>query len=324
MTGEELRKELAAGTVRPVYLLAGEEALLRDDALGLLRDATVSGAADFNYDRLAGETTSPAALRDAVCALPVMAQRRLVVLRDPEPKRGAGKALATELPDILSLVLAQQETVLAIVADKVDRRSRWVKAVADPAVTVDCAAPRNSRSLVAFAKQEAKRQKVKLEAGAAEAFAERVGPQLMLLRQEIAKAALLAGDGEKVTQAHVELGSARVAEEPIWDLTDAIGAGQAADALGVLGRLLASGAPSPVILGSLASHFRKLARVRSGASVPGPPFAVKKLEQQARRYRVARLVACLRAIHQADLALKGAAATPPETTLERLVLGLSA
>jgi hypothetical protein len=39
---------------------------------------------------------------------------------------------------------------------------------------------------------------------------------------------------------------------------------------------------------------------------------------------VARLRACLGAIHQADLALKGAGTMPPELTLQRLVLGLAA
>jgi DNA polymerase III delta subunit len=71
------------------------------------------------------------------------------------------------------------------------------------------------------------------------------------------------------------------------------------------------------------NHFRKLARVRSGGTVPGPPFAVRKLESQSRRFSPNRLVACLRAIHQTDLALKGAGGIPSELALERLVIGLS-
>ena len=50
---------------------------------------------------------------------------------------------------------------------------------------------------------------------------------------------------------------------------------------------------------------------------------VKKLEKQARRYTESRLLACLRAIHEADTALKGASALRPELSLERLVIGLS-
>jgi DNA polymerase III delta subunit len=114
-----------------------------------------------------------------------------------------------------------------------------------------------------------------------------------------------------------------VADEPIWDLTDAIGEGRTPDALAILCRLLESGTPPPVLLGSLASHFRRLARLRSGASVAGHPFMVKKLESQAKRYTRRRLVGCLRSLHEVDETLKGRGALPADIALERLVMGLS-
>jgi DNA polymerase III delta subunit len=78
------------------------------------------------------------------------------------------------------------------------------------------------------------------------------------------------------------------------------------------------------VLGALASHFRKLLRLRTGGSAAGPPFAIKKLEGQAGRYSPRRLRACLGAIHETDVALKGAGALGPEMALERLVIGLAA
>jgi DNA polymerase III delta subunit len=50
---------------------------------------------------------------------------------------------------------------------------------------------------------------------------------------------------------------------------------------------------------------------------------VRKLESQARRFSANRLVACIGAIHQTDLALKGAAGITPELAMERLVIGLA-
>lgn len=324
MTLDELRKELADGSVRPAYLLVGDEALLRDDALAAIRHAVLDGAAeDFNLDRLSGESATPAALRDAVRALPVMARRRLVLLRDPEGRRGSSKALTDALAELLPDLFAQAESVLVVTAPKVDKRQRWVKAFAEPAVVVDCTAPKAGRSLVAFVKAEAKRQGVTLERGVAELLAERVGPQLLLMRQEIAKAALLAGEGCKVALAHAEQSTGHVADQPIWDLTDAIGEGRTAEAMTMLSRMLDAGAPAPVVLGSLAAHFRKLLRLGSGGRVPGPPFVVRKLESQARRYPPGRLLACMEAIHDADAALKGGSTMRPEMALERLVLGLA-
>jgi len=325
VTPDELESELAAGRLRPAYLVAGDEPLLRDDAMAALRRAVLEGAsADFNLDKLPAASTSPGALRDALRMLPVMARRRLVWLREPEEARAAGRALLDALPDAVTELAGRDDVVLVVTAVKIDRRERWVKAFGDPAALVVCEAPRDARGLAGFARAEAKRQGVGLEPAAAELLAERIGPQLLVLRQEIAKAALLAHPARTITRDHVARGVIDVAEEPIWDLTDAIGEGRPGDALATLGRLLRGGAPAPVVLASLASHFRKLARVRAGARLAGPPFVLRKLESQARRYALQRLLAHLEAIHRTDEALKGKGGLPPELALERLVLGLAA
>lgn len=323
MTPAELAGELDGGTLRPAYLLVGEEPLLRDDA----REAVVASALgdavrDFDLDRLEGEGCGPGALLDAVRTLPVLAPRRVVWLRDPEPRRGAG-ALQEALVTAVEELRSRDDVVLVVSAGRADRRARWVKAFKDPAVVVDCAPPRGDRPLTAWIAGEARRQGVDLARGAAEALAERVGPHLLLLRQEIAKAALHA-DGDPVTRDDVAATASDAAEEPIWDLTDAIGEGRPADAIAVLERLREGGVAPPVLLGSLASHFRKLARLSAGGKVAGHPFAVRKLESQTRRYSPPRLLACLRAIHATDTALKGEGSLTPALALERLVLGLSA
>jgi DNA polymerase-3 subunit delta len=325
MTLEELRAELAAGEPRPAYLLAGEEALLRDDALAALRERVLgSGPAEFNFERLDGESAAPGALLDAVRQLPVLAPHRLVVLREPDAGRGAERDLAQALAEVVAELQAGAGAgcVLVVSAARPDGRARWLKAF-DPRAVVSCEAPKGIPALVAFARAEAERQGVRLEPGAAELLVDRVGAQLLLLRQEIAKAALLAGPGQPIARSHVEAGASDAAEDPIWELTDAIGEGRAADALATLARLLRAGAPPPVLLGSLASHFRRLLRLRSGGTVAGPPFVRRKLERQASRYTPARLLSCLRALHETDTALKGEGALGPELALERLVIGLS-
>lgn len=323
MNLEELSSEIAAGTIRPAYLLAGEEPLLRDDALATIQEAVLAeGPSDFNLDRLTGESATPASLRDAVAALPMLSPRRLVVLRDPEGRRGSAEELTDTIAEVVPELGGQAQTVFVVTAEKADRRLRWVKAFAEPAASVDCSPPKPGRTLTSFVRAEAKRQGLSLERGVAELLANRVGPQLLLLRQEIAKAALVAGS-KKISLADAEISTGQVAEAPIWDLTDAIGEGRTADAIGLLSRILDAGAAPQLVLASLASHFRKLVRLASGARVPGPPFVVRKLESQVRRYSPTRLTACLEAIHEVDIQLKGASSMRPAMALERLVLGLA-
>jgi len=325
MTVDELLRELAADELRPAYLLAGSEPLLRDDAWSALDRAVVGDAArDFNLDRLEVGRVAAGRLEEVLGILPIMAARRLVVVRELEG-RGAkiDSAWAAALEKALPRVAAEGTSILVVVAAKVDKRQRWVKAFREPAARVECDAPTRSRELVQFLAREAERQGVRLEAEAAELLAERIGPQLLLLRQELEKAALLAGEGAPIGRGHVEQSVASVAEEPVWDLTDAIGQGRSADAIALLARLTHQGAAPPAVLGALASHFRKLVRVGHGESVGGPPFVVRKLEDQARRIPPRRLVACLRAIHRADVELKGGSVLAPERALEQLVLGLA-
>ena len=89
MTGSELVKEIAGGRIRSGYLLAGGEPLLRDDALAAIEEAVLSSAPrDFNLDRLEVATSTPGRLEEALGNLPVMAERRLVVLREAEGLKG--------------------------------------------------------------------------------------------------------------------------------------------------------------------------------------------------------------------------------------------
>lgn len=325
MTGSELAKEISTGRVRPAYLLAGGEPLLRDDAMAAIDQAVLGSAPrDFNLDRLEVSGSSPGRLEEALDNLPVLSERRLVVLNETD---GRGAKLDAAWTSVIESWLTRDEevatAVLVVVITKVDRRQKWVKAFRDPAALVECDPPKGARELAKFLKEEAQRQSVELSAEAAGLLGERVGPQLLLLRQEIEKASLLAGPGARIERKDVEMSVAAVAGEPIWDLTDAIGQGKTADALDLLARMLNHGSAAPAILGALASHFRKLVRVGGGDPVAGPPFVVRKLEQQARRYPAQRLTACLRAIHRTDVQLKGASVMRPERALEQLVLLLA-
>jgi DNA polymerase-3 subunit delta len=324
MNPSALEKELRKGRVRPAYLLAGSEPLLRDEALASIRGHVLdTKAEDFNLDQLSGQSTRAAALVDSTRALPIMAPHRLVILTEPERKRGDNAGLTEALVEVVADLATQAQTVLVVVAAKADKRSRWVKAFAEPSVRIECDPPKGGRSVTAFVKQEAGRQGLELEGGAAELLSERIGPQLLMLRQEIAKAALMSEDGKTLTRAHVQATSSLVAEEPIWDLTDAIGAGRSADAVAMLSRLRASGAAAPAINATLAGHFRKLAKLKGGGEVGGNPYVIKKLDSQAKRFTQKRLLGCLRAIHETDTALKGAGQLGPDLSLEGLVIELS-
>ncbi len=324
MTPEELAAELSEGKLRPAYLLAGEETLLRDRGLAAIRAAALGdGAHDFDFERLEGERTGAGRLRDALRALPVLAPRRLVVLREPEARKGKSEGLLEELASAIAELATQRQTLLVVVAARIDRRSGWVRAFAEPAALVACDPPKGARAVAAFVAQEARRRKLSLGPGAADALADAVGAHGLRLASELEKASLLAGPGQRVTREHVLEAVSSVADDKLWDLTDATFEGRSADALAVLAGLRGAGVPAPVVLGALASQLRKLLRARAGEPPAGHPLAVRRIEAQARRHSLARLGAGLRAAEEADERLKGRGSLPADLVLERLVLALS-
>ena len=322
----QLSKELGKGQIRPAYLLAGSEPLLRDEALEAIRKAVLGGAADeFNVDRISGERLAASVLQDSVRALPVMAAYRLVEVADfnPKGKEEQREELVRALMEAVDFVKEQRETVLVVTTPKADKRLRWVKAFDDKAAQVMCEPPTKAAGLEAFVEAEAEGLGIELGRGAARQLAERIGPHLLVLRGELVKASLLAGEGKAVTRDHVLESTGDVAERAGWDLTDAIGSGRTAAAIALLARMLASGAAPEMILGLLAQHFRKLARVRAGGDIAGAPFAVGKIRDQSKRYSVRSLRLCLDRIHATDAALKGVGALSRQAAIESLVIELS-
>ena len=66
MNVAQLTAELGKGRIRPAYLVAGEEPLLRDAALSAIEARVLAGAPrDFNLDRLETDSASPGRLEEA-------------------------------------------------------------------------------------------------------------------------------------------------------------------------------------------------------------------------------------------------------------------
>ncbi len=91
---EDALQELAAGGEAPVYLLSGEEFLVRKAAETLIAKLVPGGSADLNLVTL--DATSPREVAAELAMMPMFGGRKVVLLRDPEflaPKKGRADAL---------------------------------------------------------------------------------------------------------------------------------------------------------------------------------------------------------------------------------------
>lgn len=312
----------------PVYLVHGAEDLLRADALAAIAGAVlVPGLEAFNDDRFEGAACDLAALVGAARTLPVMTERRLVVVR------GADR-LAAEKLEALTAYLDDPNptTCLVLEAAKVDLRRGPFNKVKAVGHIVACAPPKE-RGAADWLVARARDLGSPMAREAAEFLAAYTGTSLGVLAAELDKAAAFAGSGRPIDLDTVSETAAGGRVASVFELTDALGDRRAGAALAALATLLVGGEPPLRVQSMIVRHFRQLWRAREAlaggaggsaglASALGvPPFVADKLKAQARRYRDAELGAAFVAFARVDLDLKGGAASD-RRTLEDEVLSL--
>src|ERR1044071_6123391 len=78
-----LRAAIKAGSFAPTYYLYGDEDYVKEEELRRLIEAAVDPATrDFNFETLRGAEVDAEALGSIVSTPPMMAERRVVVVRD--------------------------------------------------------------------------------------------------------------------------------------------------------------------------------------------------------------------------------------------------
>src|SRR5690606_21408414 len=109
-TRPQLMSTLSRDAGGAVVFLYGEEAQQREEAIGEIVERFLDPATrDFNFDQLRGADVAPEALASLLSTPPLMAERRVVVLRDAQglsqKGREAVEAIARRCPPGLVLVV---------------------------------------------------------------------------------------------------------------------------------------------------------------------------------------------------------------------------
>ena len=318
---ESILKQQGPG---PLYLIVGEEDLLRDQALAALKSAVLGNGVDFNYDLFYGDEVGAGDIRNCTAETPVFADRRLVVVKAAEKLPSAeGERLLDYLKDPV------KSTTLAFISPKLDGRLRFAQVLARTAVTVDCTAPRDMQ-LDSWVTSEAERIGVRLEEEAGPLLKEASGGSLYGVRRELEKLASYVPSDRAVTAADVLAVRGMEPGASVFDLSVAIAEGNRGRALSILARNLEAGEAPLRILGSLAWQYRRLWKVkellasggREGEAARTLRMEPMKVRLFAARFSVEHLQRALQLFLDVDGYLKGGGGGQPKMALERLLLRL--
>lgn len=319
---EAALKQQAPGSL---YLVVGEEDLLRDYAIAALKRAVLgSDGGEFNYELFYGDEASGSDIQNSVAAVPVFAPRRLVVVKSAE------KLTARDGDLLLDCVQNPVEsTTLVFVSSKLDGRLKFSQALMRAAVVVDCS-PLRDAQLTPWIAREAERMGLRLEDRAAHVLQEACGASLYGLRRELEKLASYVPSDRSVTVADVHLLRGVDPSASVFDLTVAIAEGDRGRVLSILARNLEAGEAPLRILGSLVWQYRRLWKVqellansgREGEAARSLRMDPRKVRPFLERFPEAHLQHALRLFLETDAKLKGGSGSRPRMVLEGLLLQL--
>jgi DNA polymerase-3 subunit delta len=332
VTPYEAIQQARAGQLLPIYVVAGEERLVRDEVVAEIRKAALEGgAAAFNEDKFTAGEADVESIVTAALTVPMMAKRRFVLVRGAERWDGAEASVPF---DRLTEYAASPvpSTCLVVIATKIDGRRKLAVAARKQGFFVACD-PLDARALVPWIVERTRLKGHAIERELAELLAALAGPDLSSLDDAIERLSLYARPGQPIDERAIGECVARVRLADTWALVDAVGARDLGRALRTLADAYDPRDRGLPLLGALAWSVRQLARyqaeIAAGAAPDAAakragvfvPYRARELANKARAVAAKEVERWLLVVAETDLALKGSR-RPPESVLEDMVMRL--
>ena len=313
LTPAAVRKQIAAGTADPIYLLLGEDEVEKSALAAEFADLVDEGLRAFNVERIhAGDMTTGDRLADGVASivaavrtLPMMVPRRIVTVVQVEtllaPKRESDAATRAleQFEDLIKR--PEPQATLVLIATSVDKRGRMFKLLQKQSVIVECGALADLADAERWVRTRVAAANASIDPAAARLVAQRAGVDVKRLRADVDRLLLYALGQKQIAVDDVRDVTGPAALQDDWAMTNAIEAGQAAEALRQLALMFDAGAPAEKILGQLGW----LVRTKFPSLAPGD------------------IRTAVESLFRTDLDLKRSAGDP-RVLLERLIVELCA
>ena len=331
------RQAIQRSSLAPVYYLTGEEDILKDELVGAIIDAAVDPASrDFNLDiRGAGDLTGES-LHALLETLPMLAERRVAVVRGIEQWRKSAK-----IWHVLYDYIARPSptTILVVVSGP----KHVDQSIARHATHVAIGPPDPS-TMRDWAIARAARQGITLESDAATHLIRAVGGSLSFTSSEIDKLAGAMEAGATIGIGDIERFVGVRHGETLVDWVDAVAQRNVLRAIQLLDVVLPQPGITPVkMLNALGSTLlgtrltrafsdqRKSAkqvkdslwRFLKNAHPPGIGRYGDEIDRwvaAARHWQTGELDDALKLTHEADEQLKSTTLSDPRATLTTLLL----
>ena len=293
-----------------IIYLSGEEEFFVEESLDHIRRTFLDPfSQDFNYDLFYGRETEASKVFDVIETLPMMAQKRLVIVRQAHELRD--QDWKTLMPAIDNPV---ESTFLVFAGKKPDSRKSTIKQVFKNTTLLHFNKPYDNE-YSQWVQYICKKHKITIDRDAIQLFIQIVGSNLLELQNEILKVSQFVGGKGHISAADVMSVASRIKLQSIFDLTKAIGESDKARALMCLAQLLESGQNEVGILTMIHRHIRLLRQTKVGeqqgyngrelSSFAGVPhFFLNEYRRQSQLWSERKIEKTYKVLLDTDKALK--------------------
>lgn len=310
-----------------VFFLHGEDQFRKDDQLRALVDAHLDpGTRDFNYDPVRGGEVDAETLASLIATPPMMAEWRVVVVREVE-----GLTSSKHARDVLLRTAESPPPGLALIMSCTvpsGSTAKFYKELARLARSVEFKAITDADVPGWLMDRAREEHDLDFDIDAARALGAAIGPNLGVLSQEIEKLADFVGDRRTVTLADVDAAGTRLPSQDRWRWFDLVGERRFEEAYEAVPVLLSQNESTVGLVIGLTTHFLRLGIAAEkgigGLEASLPPyqrFAAKRMAGQVRRWTLPEIDRALDGLLDVDRLAK-ASSHSSEHFLETWILAL--
>ncbi|NOZ62702.1 MAG: DNA polymerase III subunit delta [Calditrichaeota bacterium] len=311
LTYLEAIREIENGAPGAIYFVYGEERFLHDEFIHWARKKLVDPAtADFNFNLFYAEGSDADAIVGIARSYPMMAQRRLVIVRDLQNfKIGALNRLAAYAKNPMTT------TCLILSFPVKTLTQKWAREILKSAVGINCRELYDNETMD-WIRSNVRSRRMEIEPLAVQELYHLVGSSLMNLVNEINKIEINIAPRKKIILDDVRQIASMSRQNTVFDLANAVGAKKMSEALSILHNLLNQGVRESVIVAQLARHFIVLLKIKecyrkkvfSNQEIQKltklHPFFINKMKNQVNQFEGRQIRLAFSHLANADYQLK--------------------
>lgn len=310
------------------FYLHGEDQFRKEEAVrGLIAAHLDPATKDFNLDPLRGTDLDAETLGSVLATPPMMAEWRVVVLREVE-----GLASSKKARDELLAVVADPPPGLAFIISctvPAGSKAKFYRELMKLSQSVEFKTMTDADVPGWIMSRARDTHGLEFDVGAAQALGAAIGSNLGVLVQELEKLTDFVGDRKRVTLEDVDAAGTRLPSQDRWRWFDLVGDRRFDEARASLGVLFGQGESGVGLVIGLTTHLLRLgvaaeqgARGLEDSLPPHQKWLARRVVSQAKRWTPDGIDHALSGLLQVDRLLKASPHTD-EHFVETWLLGLT-